>query len=230
MDNTNITEMYKNLLDYLNDEQSFNFIWYEGIKINAFLDNYFKFYFFKKGIDEGYYPMCNFTKEHTSNPSILKMWEIFEEDLNRVLFHNSNRPMEFLLDFVWFDKTVQNIPFCMEMEKENNIDKIIFDFKKLIFFKSNFKSMIFSGQRNMDALKNNLVNGTFSMEEKYLLISLEKVKEKVENESYKINHSIKGKLLSKDSERIIEDDLEDGTLSLIVKSDDEVVKLIRSEK
>ena len=174
MDCENIMKIYNNLYDYLNNEDCFNFIWYNGIKINAFLDNYFKFYFFNEGIVEGYYPMCNFTKEHKQNESILKIWRIFQEDLNRVLPHNSKRPIEFLLDMVWLDKTGQNMPFCMEMEKRNDMAAILYDFKKLIFFKSNFKSMIFSGQRNMGPLKNNLLGGTFSIEEKYLLISLDK--------------------------------------------------------
>ena len=226
MDCKDIIKIYENLLDYLNDEHCFNFIWYNDIKINAFLDNYFKFYFFKKGIGKGYYPMCNFTKTHTQNKSILKIWDTFQKELNKVLPHNSERPKEFLLDIVWLDKTGQNMPFCMEMEQKNNIEEILYDFKKLIFFKSNFKAMIFFGQRNMEPLKNNLLDGTFSIEEKYLLISLDKVNnEKVEDEISKINYSIEGKLLRKDSDRIFEDDLENGTFSLNIKSDKYVEKL-----
>ena len=226
MECKDIIKIYNNLLDYLNEEHNYNFIWYKGIKKNAFLDNYFKFYLFKKGIEEGYYPMCNFTKKHTENKYILIKWNTFQEELNKVLPHNSERPKEFLLDIVWLDKTGQNMPFCMEMEQENNIDEILYDFKKLIFFKSNFKAMIFFGQKNMGILKNNLLCETFTIEENYLLISLDKVNiEKVGDGISKTNYSIEGKLLYIDSNGIFEKDLEDGAFSLNINSNNEVEKL-----
>lgn len=101
MNDEKIVEIYSNLLNSLKDKRYLDLVWYKCIKANAFFDSYLKLYFFQKGIQEGYYPLTHFTKENTWNIKILENWNTYKADLNKVLPHNSPRPIEFLLDLCW---------------------------------------------------------------------------------------------------------------------------------
>lgn len=175
MDNEKIVEIYNNLSDSLKDKRYLDLIWFKCIKINAFFDNYLKSYFFQKGIQEGYYPLNNFTKGNTWNIKILENWNSYKEELNKVLPHNSPRPKEFMLDLCWLSKDGYTMPLCMELEQKIKIEEIIFDFKKLFFINSNLKIMVFFDSSAVQPLLKILSEMTKSnIEETFLLISLDK--------------------------------------------------------
>lgn len=207
MEDIKIEELYNNLLLYLNDLQNIDFIWFQEMKEDCFLDNYFKFYFFKQGINT-YYPMCNFTGQNTEKPEIITIWDNFKNELINVIpiTDHPQRPSEYLLDLIWIDKN-GHMPFCMEMEKVKNLNKIVYDFKKLLFINSNLKVMLFHGHCFMNDIKEIVSGIPLSTDGKYLLISYDIVTNKIDSDISKKSISIRAKLSYNGHNK----DLKDGT-------------------
>lgn len=171
MDNEKIVEIYNNLIDSLKDKRYLDIIWYKCITPNAFFDNYLKFYFFKTGMDEGYYPLTHFSL-HKLNPKILEMWQSFQDDLHNVLPHKDDWSFEFLNDLSWLSKDGLTRPLSMELEQEKNIKEIVYDFKKLLFVNSSLKIMIFFDSKAFPKLLELAQNS--NQEETFLLIFIDK--------------------------------------------------------
>lgn len=214
MTDIKIEQIYDGFLNYLIDSKNIKFIWFQDIKINAFFDNLFKFYFFKEGVNNKFYPMCNFTKENTEKPEIIAIWNSYKKELFKFIpvTNNPHRPSEFRFDLVWIDKN-GNMPFCMEMEKEKNLNEILVDFTKLIYFKSKYKVMLFQGHSYMTDIISIISRIPFSKDETYLLISYEYKTNKIDPHKKKNSVSLKSKVIFKETDEngLHEKDLNDGT-------------------
>lgn len=178
MDNEKIVEIYNTLLDSLEDKRYLDIIWYKCIKRNAYFDNIIKFYFFRKGIEEGYYPLTAFTKNNTDDPKILEEWNVFKDELNKILplprIPKPSRPSEYIVDLCWLSKDGYTMPLCMELEQNPNLAEIIYDFKKLLFINSSLKIMIFFNYSAFNRLLELLKKNPYSNpEETFLLISVD---------------------------------------------------------
>lgn len=196
MNNEKIVEIYNNLLESLKDKTYMDIIWYKCISPNAFFDNYLKFYFFKTGMDEGYYPLTHFSL-HKLNPKILEMWQSFQDDLHNVLPHKDDWSFEYLNDLSWLSKDGLTRPLCMELE-QGNINEIIYDFKKLLFVNSSLKIMLFFNYYAFPKLLELLAKAPSSNpEEMFLLISLDKLSDSDYLSIGYIDYRVRGCIFSK---------------------------------
>ncbi|VVB96951.1 Uncharacterised protein [uncultured archaeon] len=196
MDNGKIIEIYNNLLDSLDDKRYLDLIWYKCITPNEFFDNYLKFYFFKKGMDEGYYPLTHFAHNKV-NPKILEEWIVFKDDLNEVLPHKNDWPFEFLIDLCWLSKDGHTIPLCMELEQKPDIKEIRYDFQKLLFINSSLKIMVIFDYFAFPSLLELLSKTPFcNPDETFLLISIDKLPDQHHIIGY-IDYHVRGCIFSK---------------------------------
>jgi len=197
MNNEKIIEIYNNLLDSLKDNNYFEIIWYKCITPDRFFNNYLKFYFFKTGMNEGYYPLTHFDRNKV-NPKILEEWNLFKDNLYDILPQKHDWPFEFLkVDFCWLSKDGYTMPLCMELEQNQNIKEIIYDFKKLLFINSSLKIIIFFNYYAFPSLLEILSNNPYSnTEESFLLISIDRLPDQKHVIGY-INYQVKGCVFSK---------------------------------